>query len=151
MRFIVIALIFLFLSQSFALCVSSDIANLRIGPGQSFSVSLTVGKYTPLLEIGGEKGWYKVRYLDGSIHWVYNSLVSTRMKCVAVKTNKANLRTGPGTKFPFAAYQIADKYFPFKRINQKDDWYNLLDASGNKFWLHKSTLWRPQKVSTIKF
>lgn len=151
MRFIFIALLFLFTIRGFALCVSSDIANLRSGPGQSYPVSLTVGKYTPLLEIKLNKGWYKVKDLDGTIHWVYNNLVSKRMKCVAVKTNKANLRTGPGTKFPFAAYQIADKYFPFKRINQKEDWYHLIDASGNKFWLHDSTLWRPRKISSFQF
>lgn len=151
MRYQFITILLLFALQTHALCVSSDVANLRGGPGPSFPVTWTVGKYTPLVEVDGKNGWYKVKDMEGEIHWIYRNLVSKRLKCVSVKVKRANLRTGPGTKFPYAAYQVADKYFPFKRINQKDDWYHLVDASGNKFWLHESTLWRPRKVSNISF
>lgn len=151
MRLLFIAFLFLFASQSSALCVSSDTANLRAGPGANHPVTWTVGKYTPFLQIESSKGWYKVKDMDGALHWIYHTLVSTRLKCVSVKTHRANLRTGPGTKFSYASYQIADKYFPFKRINRKEEWYHLMDASGNKFWLHESTIWIPKKMSLINF
>jgi SH3-like domain-containing protein len=133
------------------LCVTSDIAILRKGPGSQFAQTWTVGKYMPFLEVDIKGGWMKVKDLDGQTHWVHQNQVSKKMKCVVVKVPKASLRTGPGVKFSLAAYQNADKYFPFKLINQKEDWYQTTDASGNKFWLHESTLWRPRKISTISF
>ena len=104
-----------------------------------------------ILKVGYKNGWYRVKDVDGSTHWIFNSLVTKRFKCMTVKLNKANIRTGPGKKFPYAAYQIADKYFPFKKINEKGSWYHVVDASGNKFWIHENVVWRARKVSSISF
>ncbi|MCB0356901.1 MAG: hypothetical protein KDD40_07835 [Bdellovibrionales bacterium] len=131
--------------------MSADVANMRSGPGKSFPLSWTVGKYMPLLKVGYKNGWYQVKDVDGTTHWIFNSLVTKRFKCVVVKVNKASLRSGPGTSFSYAAYKYADKYFPFKRVNTKDSWFQVMDASGNKFWLHDSTVWRARKISTIGF
>ncbi len=151
MRLFLITLFFFIVLDAHALCVSADLANLRGGPGKKYKLTWTVGKYMPLLKVGYKKGWYRVKDIDGAVHWVHQSLVSKRFKCVAVKSKKVNLRTGPGTKFSYAAYQSADRYFPFKKINHRNEWLQLIDASGNKVWAHENTLWRARKVSNISF
>ena len=70
---------------------------------------------------------------------------------MSVKVNKAYIRTKPGTNSSYAAYKVADKYFPFKRINAKDGWFHVIDASGNKFWIHENLVWRARKVSSFNF
>ena len=144
-------LVMIFSSSAKALCVVAEVANLRAGPGTNFKVSWVVGKYMPLLKVGSSKGWYKVVDLEGQEHWVFPGLVSQRTKCVAVKRSKVSLRTGPGNKFPKAAYVYADRYTPFKRLTKKNAWYQVIDPSGNKFWVHEDNLWRPVRVTNVSF
>lgn len=151
MRMTIVSLFLLKALDAQAMCVSSDTAYLRSGPGANYSLSWTVGKYTPLVILEQRAGWYQVQDVDGSKHWAEQRTISKKMKCATVKVLKASLRTGPGTKYPYAAYQSADKYFPFKILNQKDSWMHVSDAAGNKFWVHNSNLWRPRKVSVINF
>ena len=151
MRILLISLFIFIGLEARALCVSADVAYLRKGPGKKHKLTWTVGKYTPLIQVGYKRGWYKVKDQDGVIHWVYQATVTKRFKCVSVKVKKAKLRTGPGTKFSYAAYQMADRYSPFKRINEKGDWYQVIDASGNKVWLHESNVWRARKISNFSF
>ncbi len=138
-------------SPAFALCVVADVTTLREGPGTNFKSSLTVGKYTPLVELNSSHGWFEVADLDGEKHWVYGGVVSQKMKCLAVKSRKAALRSGPGYNYETTSYKTADRYTPFKRITTKGSWYNVIDSSGNRFWVSEDDIWKPVKVANISF
>ncbi|MCB0384217.1 MAG: hypothetical protein KDD43_02395 [Bdellovibrionales bacterium] len=133
------------------LCVSAFEANMRTGPGGKFPISWVVGRYTPLIKLEKKGRWYRVEDQDGEKHWISASLVTTSYQCVSVKGTTANLRSGPGTNYSSVHYGFADKYTPFKRVNLKNDWYQVEDESGYKFWVHNSTVWRPVTVSRIGF
>lgn len=143
----------LFAGRGYALCVTADLANLRDGPGARFKKTWTVGKYTPLVKIGSKGSWYKVKDMDGEVHWVHRNLVTSRgMRCLAVQVPVANLRTGPGSNHSIAEFATADKYTPFKRIDlHEDGWYRVEDEDGQKFWIHQNIVWRPVKVMNIGY
>ncbi|MCC7402840.1 MAG: SH3 domain-containing protein [Bdellovibrionales bacterium] len=149
---VIVILIFLTAgSLARALCVDAWEANLRKGPGGKYPVTWTVGKFTPLIKVDKSGGWTQVEDQDGEKHWVLSSLVTTAYQCVSVKEATANLRSGPGTTYPSLHYGSADKYTPFKRVDLKDDWYQVEDELGLRFWVHNSTVWRPVTVSRVGF
>lgn len=149
---ILLGLILLVSFNANALCVKYNEANLRSGPGSKYKVTWKVSQYTPLLQIDKKGGWYQVRDQDGDEHWVYRSVVSRDMKCAAVKTNKASLRTGPGTNNSLGDIHFADKYTAFKRLDIADNgWYKVQASWGSIYWVHPNLLWRPVRVRGVKF
>lgn len=136
---------------SWSVCVSKQRANLRSGPGAKYRKTWTVGKFTPLVVVDAKSGWYKVKDVDHETHWIHSSLVSSSIKCLTVKIKRASLRAGPGSKFPRTAYQRADLYTPFRKIDKQGAWYKVADASGNTFWIYETSVWRPVRQAKIQF
>lgn len=134
-----------------ALCIKAAGTNLRKGPGTKFPISWQVNRYTPLLDVGQKGGWYKVRDLDGEIHWVYKSLVSRNVQCLAVRATLASLRKGPGTQHAYAELPSVGKYYSFKKIGFEPPWYRVEDDRGGRYWIHESLVWRPMKRQSIAF
>lgn len=144
--------LFFFASQADALCVSAFQARLRAEPSGNAKVTWVVGRYMPLLEVDRKGSWYKVKDLDGEIHWVSSTEVTSRGRCVVVKVRRADLRTGPGTRQPLADLPSADRYTAFKRIEaEPEEWYRIEDESGDRYWIAASQVWRPTTVSRIGF
>ena len=136
---------------AFSLCVIQDRANLRAGPGKRYKKTWTVGKYTPLILVKYRRGWYKVKDMDGQIHWIYSGLASQKTKCMSVKVRKANIRKGPGINHAQVAYKSVDRYTPLRKLNKKGAWYQVADSAGTKFWIHERNVWRPITVSKVSF
>ncbi|HEB74943.1 MAG TPA: hypothetical protein ENJ04_01145 [Nitrospirae bacterium] len=128
-------------TQALALCVSAPEANLRGGPGTKYEKRWLVFKYTALKKIAKRKGWYKVRDVDGDVHWIFGRLVTDRYRCAVVKVEKANVRIGPGTRFKKSAMSPAIKYDSFKVIRRKGEWVKVMDEFGDKGWIHRKLLW----------
>ena len=124
-----------------ALCIGVPEANLRQGPATQYEKSWEVFKYMPLKKIGQEGKWYKVEDVDGDIHWVYSRLTTNGMRCAVVKVDKANVRTGPGTRFAKSPLSPVDKYYSFKIIDSKGAWVKVQDEVFNDGWVAKSLLW----------
>ncbi|NOZ25768.1 MAG: hypothetical protein GXO94_06750 [Nitrospirae bacterium] len=124
-----------------ALCVSAPEANLRGGPGTKYEKRWLVFRYTALKKIAKRKGWYKVRDVDGDVHWIYGRLVTDRFRCAVVKVEKANVRTGPGTRFKKSSMSPAIKYDSFKVLRRKGEWVKVMDEFGDKGWIHRKLLW----------
>jgi SH3-like domain-containing protein len=142
--FIVILIIcaFILLSQiSHALCVNVPEANLRRGPGTKYEKSWEVFKYMPFNKVSIKGNWYKVKDVDGDVHWVYKKLVTEKFKCAVVKVDKANIRSGPGTNNKAVALSPALKYDSFKVIKTKDSWVKVIDEFGDTGWIFKKLLW----------
>lgn len=139
--FILFSLIVLFNDNAYALCVKTSDANLRSGPGTKHKKTWEVFKYMPLKKIGSQGNWYKVKDVDGDIHWVYHTLVTDKYKCAVVKIKKANVRSGPGTNYKINILSPALKYYSFKVIDTKQSWVNVMDEYDDKGWIHRNLLW----------
>ncbi|PIR22311.1 MAG: hypothetical protein COV44_08835 [Deltaproteobacteria bacterium CG11_big_fil_rev_8_21_14_0_20_45_16] len=124
-----------------ALCVQADKAFLRYGPSTKHQKTWEVYKFMPFQSLKKQKDWYRVKDVDGDIHWIFKGLVTSSYKCAVVKAEKANLRTGPGLKYKQAPWGPAQKYYAFKVIGSKDPWYHVQDAAGGKAWVHSSLIW----------
>lgn len=138
---LLVTLIFVFNAYAFALCVNVPEANLRGGPGTRYEKRWLVFKYTALKKIAKRRGWYKVRDVDGDLHWIHGKLVTAKIKCSVVKVDKANVRTGPGTRFKKSAMSPAIKYDSFRVIKRKGSWIKVVDEFGDKGWIFRKLLW----------
>ncbi len=136
-----------------ALCVSASRAHLRSRPSTKSTITLSVGKYTPLLEVEKRGSWYKVKDVDGVTHWVYSRLVTRRIQCLIVKVSEANIRSGPSHRAPLARYPIANRYFAFKKLDSNEAWLRVQAPSGKggPLWVHENLVWQAFKVQTIGF
>ena len=124
-----------------ALCIKVSEANLRAGPGTNYEKSWEVFKYMPLKKIGQQGKWYQVEDVDGDTHWVYSRLATSAMQCAVVKVDKANVRTGPGTRYAKSGISPVEKYYAFKVIGSKGEWANVQDEVSNTGWIAKSLIW----------
>jgi uncharacterized protein YgiM (DUF1202 family) len=127
------------------LCVQNSFANLRAGPGVHHEKTGQIFRYTPLQFQAKEKGWYQVKDLDGKMHWVREDLVTEAYRCVQVKSEYANLRSGPGTGHSMTGAQKADRLVPFRWIREQGAWVEVEDSEGDKVWIHRPLLWIPSK------
>ncbi len=142
--FTIIILLSLVLSgkHSYALCVSVSDANLRAGPGTKYDPpTWQVFKYMPFKKVSKKGNWYKVKDVDNDTHWIYSKLITSKYKCAVVKSDKANIRTGPGTKFDKSALSPALKYDSFKVIKNQKKWVKIIDEFGDTGWIFKKLLW----------
>ena len=153
MRILTILLSLMFFSrESYGLCVSAFQTRLRSEPSINGKITWVVGRYMPLLELERRGRWIKVRDLDGEIHWAQATEVSGRERCVVVKTLSAALRKGPSANSPLATVRSVEKYTAFKRIEaDPENWYNVEDEAGGRYWISSSLVWRPTVVSRIGF
>jgi SH3-like domain-containing protein len=138
----VVLLSFILLSgYSHALCVNVPEANLRSGPGTNFEKTWEVFKYMPLNKLTEKGNWYKVKDVDGDVHWIYKKLVTKKFRCAVVKTDKINVRTGPGTGYSKNALSPALKYDSFKVLQIKSSWAKVIDEFGDTGWIFRKLLW----------
>lgn len=134
-----------------ALCVTSERANLRAGPGTNQKITWTVGRYMPLKRVEARGGWIKVQDLDGETHWVVASSVSSKIQCVVVKKSFANLRRGPASSSPAADIPFADRYTPFKKVERDGAWLQIEDSYKLRSWVNDTNMWWPVTRTAIKF
>ncbi len=141
---ILIVIIFSFLvlyDYAHALCVNVPEANLRSGPGTKYEKTWEVFKYMPFKKVTDKGSWYKVQDVDGDTHWIYKKLVTSKIECAVVKTDTANIRTGPGTNFSKNALSPALKYDSFKVVQRKSSWVKVMDEFGDTGWIFRKLLW----------
>ena len=124
-----------------ALCVNVPEANLRDGPGTKHEKTWKVYKYMPFSKLSGKGNWFKVKDVDGDVHWIYSKLVTDKYKCAVVKTETVNVRSGPGTKYKKNIMSPAPKYTSLKVIDTKGSWVKVKDAYGDAGWIYKKLLW----------
>ena len=55
---------------------------------------------------------------------------------LSVTTDNANVRTGPGTKYP-VAMELFQGY-PLKVLKKQADWYKVSDYENDSGWIHES-------------
>jgi SH3-like domain-containing protein len=138
---IAVLLIFGFTGYADALCVRVSKANLRSGPGTKYKKTGEVFQYTPLKRLGRRGNWYKVKDMDGEVHWIYRTLVTNKFRCAMVKRETARIRTGPGTEYEETIDSPSYKYLPYKVLKIKGSWVKIMDDYNDTGWIHRDLLW----------
>jgi len=130
-------------NPAYAVCVSVSKANVRSGPGTWYEKLWDVYKYTPLQKVGVSVSgdWYAARDVDGDVVWIKKGLVTNGYGCAVVKTDKVNVRTGPGTSRPMSPMSPAVHYDSFRVMEKRGGWIKVKDGKGNTGWIEKSYLW----------
>jgi SH3-like domain-containing protein len=117
------------------LSVTSKMANVRGGPGGGGEPLWQVLRFSPFEVLGRSGAWVHVRDYDGDEGWVHGSILS-KVRTVAVKTEKANLRESPGGEITW----VLDRGYPMKLIKAEGGWLQVTDGETTG-WLHNSVVW----------
>ena len=120
------------------LTVAADIANIRSGPGKNYEILWKVEKYYPLLVIKKEKNWFQFRDFEGDEGWIHASLLA-KIPSVITKSEKCNIRSGPGTKHKIVL--TVESGIPFKLLKREGKWIQIQHADGDSGWIHRSLVW----------
>jgi SH3-like domain-containing protein len=67
---------------------------------------------------------------------------------LAVKSSKANIRSGPGTNYDIL-WEV-EKYHPMMIIETKDKWCRFSDFEGDIGWIYRPLLGKIDAVITIR-
>ncbi|HNT96815.1 MAG TPA: SH3 domain-containing protein [Elusimicrobiales bacterium] len=115
--------------------VTSKMANVRSGPGGANESLWQVLRYAPFEVLGRSGAWTHVRDYEGDEGWVHGSILS-KVRAVAVKTEKANLRETPGGEISW----VLDRGYPMKLLKTEGNWVQVTDGEATG-WLHRSVVW----------
>lgn len=139
---IVLLACFMMVAQSAAaderVSVRSNTANIRSGPGLNEMALWQVEKYFPLVVVEKKGEWYKVKDFEGDQGWVHTSVID-KTRSVIVKSNKCNVRKGPGTEHGIVF--TVEKGIPFRVLQAKGDWLEVEHSDGDRGWLFKPLVW----------
>lgn len=151
-RIVFLISVSLCLNSAYGLCVSEYQTRLRAEPSSAAKVTWVVGRYMPLIEKDRKGSWIQVQDMDGETHWVSAGEVTSKERCVVVKSRQASLRQSPSRKAPFGDVASVDRYTAFKRLEaDPEDWYWVEDEVGTRFWIPAKDVWRPVTVSKVGF
>lgn len=131
---------------------ATRITTLRKGPGSQNPASWKVSRYMPFVRLQKKSGWTKVQDLEGEVHWVKSSDITSQIRCVAVKASVAVLHKEPNSTSPGASLKTLDRFTPLKRMDdEKLPWLHVEDEAGHVSWIHESQVWKPVTVNNISF
>ena len=133
-------LLILFAGQALAerVTVKSSVANVRSGPGKQYEILWKVEQYHPLEVLTKSDQWIQFRDFEGDIGWIHGSLVA-RIPAVITKSDKCNIRGGPGTQFDILL--TVERGIPFNVLKRQGKWLQVRHADGDLGWIHKSLVW----------
>lgn len=118
--------------------VKGKILNMRSGPGTKYEVQWQLHQGYPLQIVQRKGSWLKVKDFEGDTGWVSKRLTS-RSPHHVVKVSKANMRSGPGTKYRIVA---STEYGELVRtIKRQGNWVQVRKANNRKGWISKKLLW----------
>jgi N-acetylmuramoyl-L-alanine amidase len=123
--------------------VSSNILNIRTGPGTGYSIITQAGSgdRLPVLEKSGD--WYCVNLSTGQKGWLAGWLVNIEKPQAAaaqstgqvakVNSGSVNIRSGPGTGYDVITQVGPSSVLPI--IGISGDWYKVSLSSGGSGWI----------------
>lgn len=114
-------------------------ANMRDGPGMRHAILYELGRYYPLQVLARSGSWLKVRDFEGDIGWVHRK-VTRRTPFLIVKHERANVRSGPGTRHRIVARLEYGEVM--QRLDRQGRWVQVrLPDHGKTGWVARSLLW----------
>ena len=124
-------------ASSERLSVTSDIANIRSGPGTNFKVLWQIEKFHPVVIINKQGNWYQFKDFENDRGWIHKSLLSDIATVITIKG--CNIRSGPGTNHKIAF--TAEKGIPLKVLKRQGKWLQVQHADGDTGWIFSSLVW----------
>ena len=88
------------------------------------------------------------RYLISTLCFLVLSSATALAERYSVSVPKANIRSGPGTKYDWV-WQ-AGKFYPIEVKKKKGNWYYFQDFEGDAGWVHNSLIDKTPAVITAK-
>ena len=67
---------------------------------------------------------------------------------VSLRSDKANLRTGPGSEYPIK-YVYHLKGLPLEVLGEYESWYNIRDKDGDEGWINQNLVTKKRTVVII--
>lgn len=144
LRSLIFALLLLFWTAGSAqanvemVSVDRPKVNMRSGPGTNYSILWELGQGYPLMVIGRQGSWLKVRDFENDEGWVYQPLMGKTPHLV-VKERIVNIRSGPGTRFRMvgqAKYGVV-----LRTMERGSGWVKVQHENGLTGWVSRSLLW----------
>lgn len=132
-------------------CTNKPLTTLRKSADEKSAVTWRVSRYMPFLRIEKKNGWSKLRDLDGETHFARAKDLSTSLRCLVVKTNVATLHREPSASAPATDFKHVDRYTPFLRVADKDDWFQVKDEAGHVAWIAAPQVWKPVVINSMSF
>lgn len=120
------------------ICVKSERANIRSGPGIKNPVLWQALKNTPLEVMDKKNGWYRVVDYAGYSGWLHSGLVSAR-QCVIIKTGTAYVYSKP-LQSSYIEWEV-DREFPFSVLEIMGNWVKVVGYMDTQGWIFVSDLW----------
>ncbi len=138
---IIIFIIFLCWSETHAICVHTQKAEIKAIPSEKAIVVGHLNKYTPLelQQINGP--WLLTKDSAGFQTWLHRSHVTKIYKCTALKAKRTYLLSGPGWYYTKKRRKLFKRGNSFKVLKNSGKWYLLESFNGEIGWLHKIKLY----------
>lgn len=112
--------------------------NLRSGAGTGHEILWVISRGYPLIVIGRQGKWLKVRDFENDEGWVYRSLTS-RTPHLIVKAKSANIRSAPSTRGRVVAR--AEYGEVLRTVEHRSSWTKVRNADGKTGWVFRKLLW----------
>ncbi|MFH7321090.1 SH3 domain-containing protein [Desulfurivibrio sp. D14AmB] len=112
--------------------------NMRSGPGTNHPIIWELGRGYPLMVIGTQGSWLRVRDFENDEGWVYQPLVGRKAHLV-VKAKIVNIRSGPGTRYRVvgqAKYGVV-----LQTQERRSGWVKVKHENGLSGWVARDLLW----------
>ncbi len=119
--------------------VRNPSVNLRSGPSTETEVLWKLSQGYPLQVLDKKADWLQVQDFEGDKGWIARSVTASAPHHI-VKVKVANLRKGPGTKYPVlgqAAYGDV-----LRTVRRQGEWVVVkLPKDGGQAWVASSLVW----------
>ena len=139
--FALLLLIALFLPSARAaqmVSVDRPEINMRSGACTDHQALWLLDRGYPLMVIGKQGKWLKVKDFEDDEGWVYGPLTSGKPHFV-VKSSTANIRSGPGTRYRVVGKAQYGEVL--RRLEVRAKWAKVKSGSGLTGWVARSLLW----------
>ncbi len=118
--------------------VKGSIVNMRSGPSTRTETLWELKKGYPLKVIKRKGSWLQVQDFENDRGWVSRKLTAKTPYHV-VKSNTANLRSGPSTNSPIVGK--AERGDVLRTLDKKSGWVKVQPGSGKSGWVSGKLIW----------
>ena len=118
--------------------IKGSIVNMRSGPSTRTEALWELNKDYPLKVLKRKGGWLQVQDFENDRGWVSRKLTSKTAYHV-VKSNTANIRSGPSTKYPIISK--AERGDVLRTRGKKSGWIKVQPGSGKSGWVSGKLVW----------
>jgi SH3-like domain-containing protein len=112
--------------------------NMRAGPSTGSKALWELKKGYPLRVLSRKGSWVRVQDFEKDKGWIYAKLTAKTPYHI-VKSQTANIRRGPGTKFKVIGQAVNGDLL--RTRDKRSGWVQVQSEDGLKGWVSRSLLW----------